>query len=124
MFQNVILQWVFRRCLEIGGILGAIITFYLGLPQPAQEAIQSLLTGHWGDLTLKALVPIAIALWGYIWSFRSTTKPHVTADNTQTSLKKLPPSTVTKVKVDAAIAKQKPSTTPSFGDLLKSIFQK
>ena len=124
MFQNVIFQWILRRGMELGGLFGVLVTFYVNLPPSTQEALGRIFSRDWGSVTLGSIWPLGLALWGYIWSFRSTTKPHVTADNTQTSLNKLPPSTVTKVKVDASIAQQKPSTTPSFADLLKSIFQK
>lgn len=88
MFQNVIVGWFARRALELGGIFGVLWTIYSNLSPASQDAIERLFTGRWQEVTLGALVPIGIALWGYIWSFLSTKRPQVvTADSKQIPIK-------------------------------------
>lgn len=120
MLQNVILQWAFRRLLEVGGLGATLVTFYLGMPPEVQAAIGKVFSGDWQSLSIGALIPVGVALWGYIWSFRSTTKPHVTADNKQVSIKDLPVSTQTKVKVDTQIVAQQ---KPTLLDVLSGLFK-
>ncbi|UXN69894.1 hypothetical protein N8A98_22245 [Devosia neptuniae] len=87
MFTNVILGWFARRALEIGGLIGAALTAWNGLPPVTQDAILLVLGRNWEGITLGALVPIAFSLWGYVWSYMSTVKPQVvTADKEQIPL--------------------------------------
>ena len=98
IFNNVVLQWVLRRGMELGGIAGALVAFYSSLPPQSQAAIGQLFTRDWQNVTLGALAPIALAVWGYVWSFRATVKPHVvTTDKVQVSTKRLPPAKATLV---------------------------
>lgn len=84
MFQNVIIAWITRRVLEIGGLLGALLTAWNNLPSETQNAILMVLGRNWETITLGALAPIGLALWGYVWSALSTFKPQVvTADKRQ-----------------------------------------
>lgn len=126
MFQNVIVAWLLRRGLELGGITGVLVTVYNNLPPSAQASLGNLFTGHWQDVTLGSLLPIAVALWGYVWSFRSSTTPHVvTPDKTQTPMKQLPPTTRSKVTVGVQEVKDQKAAQPNvLGDILKSIFTK
>lgn len=86
MFQNVIIGWLARRALEIGGIVGAGLTAWNNLPPATQEAILSVLGRNWETITLGALAPLALSVWGYVWSFLSTRAPQVVT----TEGKKLP----------------------------------
>lgn len=105
MFQNVIIGWLARRALEIGGIVGAGLTAWNNLPPATQEAILSVLGRNWETITLGALAPIALSAWGYIWSALSTFKPQVvTADKRQISL---PKDSIEQTKVEV-IAKSAP----------------
>ncbi len=89
MFQNVIVGWFTRRGLELGGIFGILWTIYANLPPASQNAIERLMTGQWQEVTLGALAPLGIAVFGYLWSFRSTVKPQVvTTDAKQITLPK------------------------------------
>lgn len=112
IFTGLVGQWVFRRFLELGGIFGTLWAFYSTLPPGAQEAIQQVLQGNWQNVTLGAIVPILMALFGYIWSFVSTTRPHVaTRDGKQIILPKRGEGSETTRKVETlASAAPKPKT--------------
>lgn len=109
MFQNVIVGWFARRALELGGIFGVLWTIYSNLSPASQAAIERLLTGQWQEVTLGALFPIGIALWGYVWSFMSTKKPQVvTADAKQIPIT---PNTQAASRIEAeAVVAPKPKT--------------
>jgi hypothetical protein len=99
--QNIAVQWAGRRAMEVGGILGTLFMLYQGLPEDQKGAINQLFT-DWQEVKLGALVPLAVALWGYAWSWRSTVKPHVvTEDGKQVSSKKLSGPTKQKVENEA-----------------------
>lgn len=98
MFQNVIWGWIIRRGLELGGLIGTLAMIYQQLPPTTQAAIGRAVQGDWQDITLGALVPLVVAIWGYIWSFRSTVRPQVvTAEKQQIPLK---PDSVAQTKVE------------------------
>lgn len=81
--MQIIGLWLFRRALEMGGIIGAILAAWNGLPPGIQDAVLMLLSRNWENITLGALIPIAVAAWGYIWSFISSIRPQVVADGKQ-----------------------------------------
>ena len=87
---SVIGQWIVRRILELGGLAAAGLTAWNNLPPHVQEAIIGLLGAKWQDITLGTLFGLGVAAWGYVWSFISTIKPHVTVDGVQTPVKALP----------------------------------
>lgn len=111
IFTNVIFGWFLRRGLELGGLFGAIWVMYSGLPPASQEAVQQLFTGGWEQVTLGALAPIFVALWGYVWSFRSTLKPQVVVDGKQVPIKALPQVRQTIVEEAARTAASKRGKT-------------
>ncbi len=109
MFQNVIIGWLARRALEIGGIVGALLTAWNNLPPATQEAILSVLGRNWETITLGALAPIALSIWGYVWSFVSTRAPQVVT----TEGKKIPiaPNTRAASEIEAkAVTAPRPRT--------------
>lgn len=88
MFQNVIIGWMARRGLELGGIAAAIFTWYMAQPPGAQDAINRIFTGGWREVPIGIYLGVGTALWGYIWSYRSTVRPQVvTAEKQQIPLK-------------------------------------
>ncbi|HTN63512.1 MAG TPA: hypothetical protein VL147_18485 [Devosia sp.] len=103
MFQNVILGWLARRALEMGGLIGAALTAWNNLPPATQDAILAILGHNWQTITLGALVPIAVSLWGYVWSLLSTIKPQVVTNSRQ----QIPLSPVGATEAEA-IAKLRP----------------
>lgn len=109
---NLIGAWLIRRALEIGGLVGALISVFLALPPDAQESIGQLLTGRWQDVTLGALVPLVIAAWGYVWSWRSTFKPQVVVDHRQVPIEDIAAGKKVLVEESArtAAARKKPKT--------------
>lgn len=97
--------WIFRRFLELGGIAGAALTAWNNLPPDIQAAVLALLSRNWETVTLGSLIPLAMALWGYGWSFVSTIRPQVvTSDGKQIAI---PKDSVTAARVDV-IAKSAP----------------
>lgn len=110
MFQNVIIGWLMRRALEIGGLVGALLTAWNNLPPATQEAILSVLGRNWETITLGALAPIALSIWGYVWSFLSTRKPQVVIDGKQVALPRIPDATRTLVEESARTAAEQPRT--------------
>lgn len=97
--------WLFRRFLELGGIAGMALGAWNGLSPDMQSAVLSLLSRDWDKVTLASLIPLAVSLWGYGWSFLSTIRPQVvTSDGKQIPLSK---DSVTAAKVDV-IAKSAP----------------
>ncbi len=122
-FQNIAVQWAGRRALEVGGLLGTLFVFYQNLPPSTQAALGKVFTNEWGDITLGSLVPIGAALWGYVWSFRSTTKPHVvTESGKQVASKNLSDPTVAKMEKEAKrVVEDRPSI---LGGLLGKLFGK
>ena len=105
---NLVGAWLIRRALEIGGLVGALISIFLALPPDTQESIGQLLTGRWQDVTLGALVPLIIAAWGYIWSWRSTFKPQVVVDRTQVPIEDIPAQVFVEESARTAAEKKKP----------------
>lgn len=81
ILSSVALGWFGRRVLDWGGWLGtfllSIIGIYNSLPPGAQEAIQSVLSGRWQDITLGAIIPLAALVWSQVVSFRATVAPQI-----------------------------------------------
>lgn len=107
---SVIGQWIVRRILELGGLAAAGLTAWNNLPPHVQEAIIGLLGAKWQDITLGTLFGLGVAAWGYVWSFISTVKPHVTVDGIQTPVKALPDDKKVIVEESARTAQAKRRT--------------
>lgn len=118
--MNLILFWLGRRALELGGLAGALLTVWGSLPVGTQNAILALLTSKWETVTIGSLAPLAVALGGYIWSFVATTRPQVVSGGKKVAIKDLPPTTEAKVK--QAVQAVKPSNP--LGDALSKIFKR
>lgn len=129
MLNNVILGWIIRRALEIGGLVGTAVlgalSLWNSLPPAAQDAVMAMLSRNWEGVTLGDLWPLAIAIWGYVWSFRSTVKPQVVVDGQQVPMKEMPKSAQTVVEEKARTAVEKKADRPNMLDgFLKGIFGK
>ncbi len=92
-FSSIAAKWLLRRVLEVGGLAGSGLGWYMSLSPTTQALIANLLQHNWDKVSLAALLPLAVSLWGYVWSFISTTKPHVVADGTIKPMKALPKDT-------------------------------
>jgi hypothetical protein len=106
--HNIILGWLARRALEVGGLAGVVLTAWNNLPPELQTAVLALLTQNWQAMTLGTLVSLASAIGGYVWSWVSTMRPQVVVDGRQVPLDKLPPQANVFVEEAArtAIARQ------------------
>jgi predicted flavoprotein YhiN len=110
ILSSVALGWVGRRVLDWGGWLGTflltVIGLYNGLPPAAQTAVQAVLSGHWQDITLGSLIPMAALVWSQIASFRATVRAQiVTPQGAKVELDQLPPAAQQDVLVTASQAK-------------------
>lgn len=105
--NTVILGWIGRRALELGGIVGFLTTAYLSLDAPSQAAITRILTGEWRSLPIGQIITLLVAGWGYWQSFHQTVKPKVVTkvDGTLVSVseKELPATTKEAVKTSAGV---------------------
>lgn len=119
--QSVVLKWILRRVMELGGLGGVILAAYGALPPAQQTIIARILQGDWGDITISALLPLVIAVGGYAWSFISTVTPHATAKGVQVPTSQMTPTKSAEVKeaVKTTVAAQKKRPT-----LLDSIFKR
>lgn len=98
MFQNVIIGWLTRRGLELGGLAAAAIAWYMSQTPAQQDAINRIFTGGWREVPIGIYLGIGATLWGYVWSFRSTVRPQVvTAEKQQIPLK---PDSIAQTKVE------------------------
>jgi len=111
ILSSVALGWLGRRVLDWGGWLGTflltIIGLYNGLPPLAQQAIQAVVSGHWQDITLGSLIPLAVLVWSQVSSFRATVKPQiVTSAGQKIDLDALQPVAAATVEATAVAAKR------------------
>lgn len=74
---NVIIGWVSRRVLEVGGWLAAVIPLFMAMPPEHQAVIVAILSGQGGGLSVAALIGFAVYVWSQIMSWRSTVRPQV-----------------------------------------------
>jgi len=119
--MNLILFWLGRRALELGGLAGALLTVWQHLPVGTQNAIVALLSAKWETVTIGSLAPLAVALGGYVWSFVATIRPQVVSGGKKISIKDLPSVTL-ETKVKQAVQAVKPSNP--LGDALSKIFNR
>lgn len=107
-------QFILRRVMEVGGILGSVVGFLLLvwnlIPAPSQQFFMGLVGRQWQEVSLGEIVayvwPAAIALWGYVWSARSTFKPQIVTDGEQLPL---PKDEARRVATKVTTAPRKPS---------------
>ncbi len=92
ILSSAVVGWLLRRVLEVGGLIGTGLTIWSNLPPELQHTVLAFLTAKWETVTLGSLVPLVIALWGYVWSFVSTRRDQVVIDGKQVPLKELDPS--------------------------------
>lgn len=103
MLKNVILGWLGRRAIEVGGLLGTLFAAYTALPPDRQGVVNRILTGEWQDITLGAVVPFLVYIGSQVLSFRATVQPQVvTPDGSKMRLPDLDKSTRDKVQIDVA----------------------
>lgn len=100
-FTGLIGKWFLRRGMEIGGLLGALVAYFLSLPPGQQQTILRILQGDWSDIPLGSVVALVVALAGYIWSFISTVRPQVVVNNEQVPIRELSPVVQREVRVEA-----------------------
>ncbi|MET0337896.1 MAG: hypothetical protein ABW063_09045 [Caulobacter sp.] len=75
--ENVIVGWVRRRLLEVGGIVGLIVPFVMAMPPDQQAVLVAIITGQGGGLSIAALFGLGVYLFGQWRSWRATVNPQV-----------------------------------------------
>lgn len=110
-FSSLVVKWWLRRFMELGGIVGTGLSVWNGLPETTQGVILLLLSRNWDSITLGSLIPVGVALWGYVWSYLSTNKSQVVVDGQQVPLKELPAAKATTVEQFATTAIEKRGNT-------------
>jgi hypothetical protein len=98
LFTGLVGKWILRRFMELGGLAFAVSQIIGALPPQTQATLYSLITGRLDEISVTALIGLGVAVWGYVWSFRSTVKPQIVAGNQQVPIKDLPVLTREQVK--------------------------
>lgn len=75
--QNVLTGFLIRWGTEVGGIATVLIGLYVAASPADQQAIQAILTGQGGGLTLNTYIGLAVYAWGRWLAYRATTVPQV-----------------------------------------------
>lgn len=74
---NVVLGWVGRRVLEVGGWLAALIPFFMTMPPEHQATVLDILQGDGGSLSIMTYIGLAGYVFSQIASYRATVRPQV-----------------------------------------------
>lgn len=106
-FSSVLVGWLLRRVLEVGGLVGTGLTVWNNLDPELQGVVLSLLSRNWENITLGSLIPVALSVWGYVWSFVSTRRDQVTVDGRQVPIKELSQPVLVEEVARTAIRKRK-----------------
>lgn len=114
ILKNVVVAWLIRRAMELGGIFAIIVGVVQALPPSSQAALWRVLQGDWQNVPLGAIVGIIVAVWGYAWSFRSTTRSQIVTDNKQVPISELPQAKQTVVEEIGRTAVAKKKVKPLF----------
>lgn len=72
--SNVILGWLWRRVLEIGGWLAGLLPIFMAMPSEHQAVIVAILTGQGGQLSVAAAFGFGVYIISQVMSFRATVK--------------------------------------------------
>lgn len=80
MLNNVAVQWLLRRIPDVGGWVTFVVSVYLAMPESQKEAVNAILTGNGGGLTVTALIGLGAFVYGQIISFRSTVRPQAVVE--------------------------------------------
>lgn len=81
--QNVLVGFLLRWATELGGIFTILASAYFFAPPEQQQAVQSILTGQGGQLSLNTYIGLFIYAWGRIAAFRATVAPQVVTTDGQ-----------------------------------------
>lgn len=75
--ENVIVGWVRRRFVEVGGIATAIIPFILAMPPEQHAVLIAIITGQGGALSVAAAIGFAVYVIGQVRSYIATVRPQI-----------------------------------------------
>ena len=116
LFNNVVVGWVSRRLLEVGGWVTFVTSIYMAMPPSAQAAVGRILRGDWDNLSVAAIIGLVTYVWSQVWSFKSTVKDQVVASGRKAPLDAvadaLPPNvtkTLVEQKVETIATRKRPS---------------
>lgn len=99
ILNNVAIQWLIRRIPDVGGWVTFVVSIYIAMPEPQKEAVNAILQGRGGGLTVTALIGLLAFLYGQVISFRATVKPQaVVEENGKLVTNTLSPAKESEVK--------------------------
>lgn len=78
--QNVLSGFLLRWLTELGGIFTIAASAYFFASPSQQEAVQAILTGQGGQLSLNTYIGLAIYALGRWNAYRATVKPQVVTE--------------------------------------------
>jgi hypothetical protein len=104
--SSVVAKWWLRRFLELGGLIGVALKAWSELPPELQNTVILFLTAKWETITLGSLVPLVMAIGGYLWSFISTKRNQVVVDGQQVAMQEIPQKTAVEEIARTAIQKR------------------
>ncbi|MET3925921.1 hypothetical protein [Devosia sp. 2618] len=102
ILQSALAGWLWRRCQELAGVGGVLVPIYLNMSPANQAAVQEILQGRGGGLSITAAFGLAVYLYSQVKSLRATIQPQVvTTDGTKIALPKSGTGVSTTRKVEA-----------------------
>lgn len=72
--SNVVIGWLWRRVLEVGGWLAGLLPIFMAMPPEHQAVIIAILTGQGGQLSVAAAFGFGVYIFSQVMSFRATVK--------------------------------------------------
>lgn len=122
--QNVVVGWVLRRLVELGGFGVIIVQLYMAMPPNVQSAIGAVLSGERSQQNLiLAIGGLIVSLGGYLWSFRATTATQVVNTDGKKFVPK--PGSAVEGQIDAVVVGVQPkSLKPTLWEQITSGFRR
>src|SRR5690554_5003262 len=72
--SNVVIGWLWRRVLEVGGWLAGLLPIFMAMPPEHQAAAIAILTGQGGQLSVAAAFGFGVYVISQVMSFWATVK--------------------------------------------------
>lgn len=121
--QNVVVGFLRRWAVELGGLLTIAIGLYTMASPSDQVAIQSILTGQGGGLSLNTYIGLAIYLFNRWRMYVNTIEPQVVTTDGKKVVPK--PGSAVEGQIDAVVVGVQPkSLKPTLWEQITSGFRR